>query len=87
VLRILSRIVLIPLVAGIAYEYIKFTNRHRENPIIRAMAAPNLALQSLTTREPDEGMLEVAITALKQVLVTEQESAATTTAATEPTAV
>jgi uncharacterized protein YqhQ len=47
-LRILSRIVLIPVVAGIAYEYIKFTNRHRQNRFIRAIAAPNLALQSLT---------------------------------------
>jgi uncharacterized protein YqhQ len=76
-LRILSRIVLLPVVAGVAYEYIKFTNRHRQNPIVRAVAAPNLALQSLTTREPDEDMLEVAIAALGQVLVTEQELAAT----------
>jgi uncharacterized protein YqhQ len=71
-LRILSRIVLIPLVAGVAYEYIRFTNRYRENPIIRAIAKPNLALQSLTTREPDTSMLEVAIAALKRVLETEQ---------------
>ncbi len=67
-LRILSRIVLIPVVAGIAYEWIKFTNRHRTNPVIRVVAKPNLALQSLTTREPDSSMLEVAIAALKRVL-------------------
>jgi uncharacterized protein YqhQ len=67
-LRILSRIVLIPVVAGVAYEYIKFTNRHRDNRIIRAISAPNLALQRLTTREPDTSMLEVSITALKRVL-------------------
>lgn len=73
VLRILSRVVLIPVVAGVAYEYIKFTNRHRHHPIIRAIAAPNLALQKLTTREPDLPMLEVAITALKCVLDTESE--------------
>jgi uncharacterized protein YqhQ len=71
-LRILSRIVLIPVVAGIAYEYIKFTNRYRHNPIIRVIAAPNLALQSLTTREPDLSMLEVSITALQCVLETEE---------------
>ena len=71
-LRILSRIVLIPVVAGIAYEFIKFTSRHRDNAIIRTIAAPNLALQRLTTREPDASMLEVSITALKQVLATEQ---------------
>jgi uncharacterized protein YqhQ len=67
-LRILSRVVLIPVVAGVAYEYIKFTNRYRENRMIRAIAAPNLALQRLTTREPDLSMLEVSIAALKRVL-------------------
>ena len=79
-LRILSRIVLIPLVAGVAYEYIRFTNRYRDNPIIRAVAKPNLALQSLTTREPDASMLEVAIAALKRVLETEQGLAPSDTA-------
>jgi uncharacterized protein YqhQ len=74
-LRILSRIVLIPVVAGIAYEYIKFTNRFQHNPFIRAIAAPNLALQKLTTREPDLSMLEVSITALKRVLEAEAEPA------------
>jgi uncharacterized protein YqhQ len=71
ILRLLSRIVLIPVVAGVAYEYIKFTNRYRHNPIIRALAAPNLALQKLTTREPDLSMLEVSIAALEHVLETE----------------
>lgn len=70
-LRILSRIVLIPVVAGIAYEWIKFTARHRTNPIIRTISAPNLALQGLTTREPDSSMLEVSIAALKRVLESE----------------
>ncbi len=74
VIRILSRIALIPLVAGVAYEYIRFTNRYRSNALIRALAKPNLALQSLTTREPDASMLEVAITALKQVFATESDS-------------
>jgi len=74
-LRILSRIVLIPLVAGVAYEYIRFTNRHRDNPIIRTIAKPNLALQSLTTREPDISMLEVSIAALERVLETERDMA------------
>jgi uncharacterized protein YqhQ len=70
-IRIASRIVLIPVVAGLAYEYIKFTNRYRDNRIVRAVAKPNLALQSLTTREPDQSMLEVSIAALKQVLDSE----------------
>jgi len=75
-LRILSRILLIPVVAGIAYEYIKFTNRYRHNLIVRAIAAPNLALQSLTTREPDLPMLEVSVAALRQVIDTESSSPA-----------
>jgi uncharacterized protein YqhQ len=70
-LAILSRILLIPVVAGVAYEYIKFTNRHRDNALVRALAAPNLALQRLTTREPEPAMLEVAIAALKRVLEAE----------------
>jgi uncharacterized protein YqhQ len=83
VLRILSRVVFIPVVAGVAYEYIKFTNRHRHHPIIRAIAAPNLALQKLTTREPDLPMLEVAITALKCVLAAESEPQAAESASAQ----
>jgi len=55
----------------VAYEFIRFTNRYRDNPIIRAIAAPNLALQRLTTREPDPSMLEVSIAALTTVLEAE----------------
>ena len=69
--RLLSRIVFLPVVAGIAYEVIRFTSRHQENALIRAITKPNLALQHLTTREPDEGMLSVAITAFEQVLASE----------------
>ena len=76
-IRILSRIVLLPVVAGVAYEYIRFTNRYRENRLVRALARPNLALQNLTTREPDESMLEVSIAALNRVLETERDMAAT----------
>jgi len=71
--RILSRIVFFPVVAGIAYEVIRFTARHQDKAIIRAITKPNLALQRLTTREPDEGMLAVAIAAFKEVLATEVE--------------
>jgi len=70
-LRILSRIVLVPVVAGISYELMKFGARHRDHPIVRALLAPGLALQRLTTREPDESMIEVAIAALKAVLAFE----------------
>ena len=71
--RVLSRIVFLPVVAGIAYEVIRFTARHQDKAVIRAITKPNLALQRLTTREPDEGMLAVAIAAFKEVLATEVE--------------
>jgi uncharacterized protein YqhQ len=70
--RLLSRLVLIPVVAGIAYEWIKFSAHHyKTSAVIRILAAPGLALQKLTTRQPDYAMLEVAISALKAVLETQ----------------
>ncbi len=70
--RLASRLLLIPVVAGIAYEVLRFTGKHASNRLIRLLIAPNLALQKLTTREPDDQMLEVAITSLKTVLAAEQ---------------
>lgn len=70
-LLILSRVVLIPVIAGIAYEYIQWTARHMDLPFVRVLVKPNLALQHLTTRTPDLGMIEVAIVAFKRVLVSE----------------
>ncbi|MFN2136586.1 MAG: DUF1385 domain-containing protein [Candidatus Promineifilaceae bacterium] len=70
--RILSRLVLLPVVAGIAYEFLRFTAAHQDNAFIRLITKPNLALQRLTTREPDTSMLEVAITAFEQVVRFEQ---------------
>ncbi|MDX1662650.1 MAG: DUF1385 domain-containing protein [Candidatus Promineifilaceae bacterium] len=70
--RLLSRLVLLPVIAGIAYEFIRFTARHQSNPFIRFITRPNLALQRLTTREPDEDMLAVAIAAFEQVLAYER---------------
>jgi uncharacterized protein YqhQ len=63
--RLVSRVLLIPVLAGIALEYIRWTANHLGNPIVRWMIKPNLALQSLTTREPDASMLEVAITSFQ----------------------
>jgi uncharacterized protein YqhQ len=74
-LRIVSRILLLPIVAGIAYEFIRFTAKHQENPIIRFITKPNLALQRLTTREPYESMLEVAIASFEQVMAYERGQA------------
>lgn len=75
-LRILSRLALLPVVAGIAYEFLRFSAAHQNNALIRLITKPNLALQKLTTREPDEGMLEVAITAFQRVLAYEQSQSA-----------
>lgn len=66
--KILSRILLLPVVAGFSYEALMFSGRHAESRWLRWLIAPGLWLQRLTTREPDEGQLEVALTALKAVL-------------------
>ena len=70
--RLLSRLVLIPIVAGISYELLKLTAKYYErSKWVRFVAAPGLALQQLTTREPEPDMLEVSIRALKEVLDSE----------------
>lgn len=70
-LRIVSRLLLLPVIAGIAYEFIRFTAAHQNNAFIRLITRPNLALQRLTTREPDLDMLAVAIAAFEQVVEAE----------------
>lgn len=67
-LRFVTRLLLVPVVAGIAYEIIRFSAAHARNPLMRALIAPGLALQRLTTREPDDSMIECAIAALEPVL-------------------
>jgi uncharacterized protein YqhQ len=71
-LRVLSRLLLIPVIAGVAYEYIRFSARHMDKRLIRAIAGPNLAMQRLTTREPEEDMLEVAIKAFHCMMAAEK---------------
>lgn len=68
-LRILSRIVLVPLVAAVAYEVIRWAAGHLHLRLVRLLMAPGLALQRLTTRPPDDSMVEVGIVALTRVLV------------------
>ena len=67
-LRLASRIILIPVVAGIAYEFMRFNAGHQQWAWVRALTQPGLMLQRLTTREPEPAMLECAIAALKPVL-------------------
>jgi uncharacterized protein YqhQ len=67
-LNLLIRLAFMPVVAGIAYEIIHFTGKHDKNPICRSVSGPGLWMQRFTTREPDDGMLEVAIAAVVAVL-------------------
>ena len=71
--RLISRILMIPVLVGIAYEYLRWTANHISNPFVRFIVKPNLALQSLTTREPDEKILEVAIAAFQAMKIAEGE--------------
>jgi uncharacterized protein YqhQ len=68
---IISRIVLLPVIAGIAYELIRFAGKHSENRVLMTVLAPGLWLQRLTTREPTLDQLEVSIQALREVLALE----------------
>lgn len=63
-LRILSRVAIIPVIAAISYEIIKFAGRHENSAVVRGLMAPGLLFQKLTTREPDGDQIEVAIEAL-----------------------
>src|SRR4249920_3328578 len=73
---LLSRILGIPLIAGISYEIIKWAGKNRRKRWVRAVMWPGLMLQNLTTREPDEEQLAVAIAALEKVLSEESPEAA-----------
>ena len=71
-LMVLSRIVLIPVIAALGYEVIYFGGRHINNGLVRAVLTPGLWLQALTTREPDDSQLEVALSALKRAVEADQ---------------
>ena len=67
-ISILSRIVLLPVIAGASYEFLKWAADRQNNPLVRAVTAPGLLLQRLVTRPPDDDQVEAAIEALKAVL-------------------
>jgi uncharacterized protein YqhQ len=73
---ILSRILLLPVIAGLAYEVIRYAGQHRENRILMALLAPGLWLQRLTTREPTDDQVEVSIRALEMVRAREESETA-----------
>ena len=69
---VISRIVLIPLIAALGYEVTYFGARHTKNSLVRVFLAPGLWLQRLTTRQPDDNQLEVALSALKRAVEIDQ---------------
>ncbi len=73
---LLSRLVLIPLIAMLAYEFIRFAGRNRNNPVVKILIIPFLLTQKLTTREPDDRQLEVALASFQAARQEEQEAAA-----------
>ena len=78
-LVILSRIVLMPVIAGVSYEItVRWAGSHPDNPLVKVVLWPGMQMQYLTTNEPDDGMLECAIAAMKLVLEREEAEAAQT---------
>lgn len=63
-----SRVVLLPLIAGVSYEFLKWSARNDNTPLVKMIIAPGLALQRLTTREPDDRQMEVAIRSMEEAL-------------------
>jgi uncharacterized protein YqhQ len=72
-LRVVSRILLIPVIAGIAYELLRLGGKHPNSPLMKGIVAPGLLLQALTTRFPAVDQIEVAIAAMKELLRREDE--------------
>ena len=70
-LRVLERLLIIPFVAAFSYEIIKFAGKHEDSRWVRAVLSPGMLLQKLTTREPDDEQLAVAIDALEAAIATE----------------
>ena len=66
---ILSRVIFIPAIAALAYEVIRLSGRYEDNPLVGMISAPNLLLQKLTTRQPDDDQIEVAVAAMNAALV------------------
>ena len=71
--KLLTRILLVPVIAGISYEYIRWTAKNLDSPFVRAIIKPNLALQHLTTNEPTLKMLEVSIASFNAMRAQEKE--------------
>ena len=75
--RLVSRVIAIPVIAGLAYEALRLGARFPNSAVMRGLMAPGIWLQRITTREPDHGQIEVAVTSFKEVLRREAEAAGT----------
>ncbi|MEA3326454.1 MAG: DUF1385 domain-containing protein [Chloroflexota bacterium] len=71
--RLLSRLLMIPILAGVSYEYIRLLSKYMDSPVVQFITKPNLALQRMTTREPSLKMLEVSIRAFNEITKMEAE--------------
>ena len=69
---LVSRIVLIPIIAGMSYEFIRYAGTHQGNVLVRVSSYPNILLQDLTTRQPDNGMMEVALVAIEYAMALDE---------------
>lgn len=72
--RLASRIVLIPIIAGVSYEVIRISGKHPNNKFVKFLTAPSLALQAMTTRPPDDDQIEVAISAMNKAIDADQDN-------------
>ncbi|MFH1560798.1 MAG: DUF1385 domain-containing protein [Chloroflexota bacterium] len=71
-ISIASRVILVPVIAAISYEIIRFSGAHSAHPLVKLIVYPSLALQALTTRKPDDAQIEVAIHAMKHAIAVDQ---------------
>jgi uncharacterized protein YqhQ len=71
---IASRILLIPVIAAVGYEILRFGARHRKNPVVKVLLYPGLLVQKITTKQPTDDMIEVAIVSMEQALIADGES-------------
>ena len=70
---VLSRILLIPVIAAVGYELLKLGARHRKNPIVHVLLYPGLLVQKITTKQPTDDMIEVAIVSMESALEADGE--------------
>lgn len=84
ILRFAVEIPILPFIAGVSYELIRFAGKMRNSSLVRALFAPGLLTQYLTTKPPEEDQIEVALAALKAVVAAEEGDAASTDAPEQP---